>query len=73
MAANSTIAALQPMVEKYITASDGTQIFATAVGQSHLPSLVFVHGYAFSTLIWASIMANSDLLKHFHLVSEHLH
>ncbi|KAH6902684.1 Alpha/Beta hydrolase protein [Coprinopsis sp. MPI-PUGE-AT-0042] len=69
MASNSTIAALQPVVERYITASDGTQIFATAVGQSHLPSLVFVHGYAFSTLIWESIIANSDLLKQFYLVA----
>ncbi|KAH6904866.1 Alpha/Beta hydrolase protein [Coprinopsis sp. MPI-PUGE-AT-0042] len=69
MASNSAIAALQPVVERYITASDGTQIFATAVGQSHLPSLVFVHGYAFSTLIWASIIANSDLLKQFYLVA----
>ncbi|KAH6902685.1 hypothetical protein BKA70DRAFT_1228965 [Coprinopsis sp. MPI-PUGE-AT-0042] len=67
MASNSTIAVLQPVVERYITASDGTRIFATAVGQSHLPSLVFVHGYAFSALIWASIMANSDLLKNFYL------
>ncbi|KAH6904868.1 Alpha/Beta hydrolase protein [Coprinopsis sp. MPI-PUGE-AT-0042] len=69
MASNSTIAVLQPVVERYITASDGTRIFATAVGQSHLPSLVFVHGYAFSALIWASIMANSDLLKKFYLVA----
>ena len=57
------------MVERLITSSDGVQIYATAVGQSHLPSLVFAHGIACSALIWASLLQNKELLKHFYLVS----
>lgn len=69
MLANGTLAALQPVVERYINSTDGVQIYATAVGQSHLPSIVLVHGLACSVLIWASLLQNADLLKNFYLVS----
>ncbi|EAU86212.1 hypothetical protein CC1G_03423 [Coprinopsis cinerea okayama7 len=58
-----------PTVEAYVSSSDGLQIYATAVGHNHLPSLVFVHGLACSALIWASLFQNKDLLKHFFLVA----
>lgn len=69
MFANSTLTTLQPVVERYITSSDGVQIYAKAVGQSHLPSLVLAHGLACSALIWATLLQNSELLKQFYLVA----
>ncbi|KAF6759656.1 Alpha/Beta hydrolase protein [Ephemerocybe angulata] len=62
---NSTLA----ITEKYISSSDGTQIFAQAVGNPHLPSLVFVHGFALSALVWASIFRDTNLLRYFHMVA----
>lgn len=66
---NSTATAL---TERLITSSDGAQIFAQAVGNPRLPTLVFIHGFALSTLVWASILQNADLLRYFRLVSHTL-
>jgi pimeloyl-ACP methyl ester carboxylesterase len=62
---NATIEA----VETYVTSTDGVQIYATAVGNSLLPAIVLVHGFACSALIWANLFQNQDLLKSFYLVS----
>ncbi|KAF6759659.1 Alpha/Beta hydrolase protein [Ephemerocybe angulata] len=62
---NATIS----LTERYVSSSDGTQIFAQAVGQPHLPTLVFVHGFALSALVWAHILRDTNLLRYFHLVA----
>ncbi|KAH6918790.1 Alpha/Beta hydrolase protein [Coprinopsis sp. MPI-PUGE-AT-0042] len=59
-------------VETYVTSTDGVQIYATAVGNSSLPAIVLVHGFACSALIWANLLQNQDLLKQFYLVAYEL-
>ena len=56
------------VVEKFVTSSDGVEIFAQAAGNSHLPALVFIHGLALSALVWVKILQDANLLKSFHLV-----
>ncbi|KAF6752106.1 Alpha/Beta hydrolase protein [Ephemerocybe angulata] len=62
---NATLA----LTEKFVSSSDGTQIFAQAVGNSRLPALVFVHGFAVSALVWANIFRDTNLLRYFYLVA----
>lgn len=62
---NATIA----IAERYITSSDGTAVFAQAVGDNRLPTLVFIHGLAMSALVWANILRDTRLLEFFQLVS----
>lgn len=57
------------ITERFLTSSDGTIVFAQAAGNSNLPTLVFIHGMALSTLVWARILQDVHLLKSFHLVS----
>ncbi|KAF9480729.1 alpha/beta-hydrolase [Pholiota conissans] len=52
-----------------ITSSDGTDIFATAAGNPHNPSLVFVHGFALSGIVFDNLFHNKYLLAHFYLVA----
>ncbi|PPQ82824.1 hypothetical protein CVT25_009199 [Psilocybe cyanescens] len=55
--------------EKILKSSDGTDIFARAVGLHHKPSLVFVHGLALSGAVFDDLFKNQDLLDRFYLVS----
>jgi pimeloyl-ACP methyl ester carboxylesterase len=56
------------VVEKFVTSSDGVEIFAQAVGDSRLPTLIFIHGLALSALVWVKILQDANLLKSFQLV-----
>ncbi|KAJ3502188.1 hypothetical protein NLJ89_g8999 [Agrocybe chaxingu] len=56
-------------VQKVLRSSDGTEIFARAVGRSDNPSLVFVHGFAFSGMVWDELFKDKNLLREFYLVS----
>ncbi|KAF6759660.1 Alpha/Beta hydrolase protein [Ephemerocybe angulata] len=62
---NTTIAT----TERFVTSTDGTQIFAKAVGDPRLPSIVFVHGFALSALVWTSILHEKKLLKYFQMIA----
>lgn len=55
--------------DKLVTSSDGAKIFAQSVGDTRLPTLVFIHRFSYSALVWASALRNADLLRNFHLVS----
>ncbi|KAH9483247.1 Non-heme chloroperoxidase [Psilocybe cubensis] len=55
--------------DKILKSSDGTVIFARAVGQPDRPSLVFVHGLALSGIVFDDLFKNQDLLDRFYLVS----
>ncbi|TEB19335.1 alpha/beta-hydrolase [Coprinellus micaceus] len=57
------------VVEKFVTSSDGVEIFAQAVGDSRLPTLIFIHGLALSALVWVKILRDANLLKSFQLVA----
>lgn len=65
LAFNATVA----VAERYLTSSDGTTVFAQAIGDSRLPTLVFVHGLAMSALVWANILRDTRLLRFFHLIA----
>ncbi|KAJ3519765.1 hypothetical protein NMY22_g13055 [Coprinellus aureogranulatus] len=62
---NATVA----IAERFITSSDGTSVFTQAVGDSRLPTLVFIHGLAMSALVWATILQDANLLRSFHLIA----
>ncbi|CAA7269178.1 unnamed protein product [Cyclocybe aegerita] len=56
-------------VQRVLKSSDGTEIFARATGRSDNPSLVFVHGLAFSGMVWDELFKDETLLRQFYLVS----
>lgn len=55
-------------VEKFAKSSDGTPIFARAVGDSSKPSLVFVHGMSLSGVVFDDLFKDKTLLDRFYLV-----
>lgn len=57
------------IASKSVTSEDGISIFVQAAGDSRRPTLVFVHGFALSALVWDDIMQDESLLQKFHLVS----
>ncbi|EAU82331.1 hypothetical protein CC1G_06641 [Coprinopsis cinerea okayama7 len=52
-----------------VTSSDGTSIYATAVGNPDLPSLVFIHGFSLSCKVFEPLFKDSRLLERFYLVA----
>lgn len=50
-----------------VKSSDGTEIFATAEGNPLKPSIVFVHGFALSGVVFDDLFENR-LLADFYLV-----
>ncbi|KDR80398.1 hypothetical protein GALMADRAFT_154024 [Galerina marginata CBS 339.88] len=54
---------------KIIQSSDGTDIFADAVGNPRNPPIVFVHGFTLSALVFDHLFHDERLLDHFYLVS----
>ncbi|TEB16203.1 alpha/beta-hydrolase [Coprinellus micaceus] len=57
------------IASKSVTLGDGTSVFVQAAGDSRRPTLVFVHGFALSALVWNDIMQDESLLQNFHLVA----
>lgn len=53
---------------KIIQSSDGTDIFASAIGNSENPPIVFVHGFTLSALVFDNLFKDERLLDHFYLV-----
>lgn len=56
-------------IEKYVSSSDGVQVYATAAGRSDNPPIVFIHGIALSALVFAQLFQSKSLLDNFFLVS----
>ncbi|KDR66432.1 hypothetical protein GALMADRAFT_80812 [Galerina marginata CBS 339.88] len=52
-----------------LQSSDGTEIFADAIGNPRNPPIVFVHGITLSALVWKDLFQDKRLLDHFYLVS----
>ncbi|KAF5336898.1 hypothetical protein D9611_003056 [Ephemerocybe angulata] len=65
----TTANAVHPITEKLVTSSDGTQIYAEAAGESGLPTIVLIHGFGLSALVFAKLLRDKDLLQHFHLIA----
>lgn len=53
---------------KVVQSSDGTSIFAEAIGDPKNQSIVFAHGYGLSGQVWDNLFADDKLLRHFYLV-----
>lgn len=51
-----------------LKSSDGTDIYATALGNPSKPSLVFTHGFALSGIVFDELFQNAMLLNRFYLV-----
>lgn len=56
-------------ITKLVKSADGTTIYADATGDSKNPSLVFVHGFALSGVVFDRLFTNKKLLSSFYLVS----
>lgn len=55
--------------QAFFASSDGTLIYAEAVGNKHLPGIVFLHGLALTSLVWEKILHDPRLLESFYLAS----
>lgn len=53
-----------------LQSSDGTDIFADAIGNPRNPPIVFVHGITLSALVWKDLFQDKRLSDHFYLVCE---
>jgi hypothetical protein len=61
---------LSPTV-KLLKSTDGTTIYADAVGNPANPSIVFTHGFALSAAVFNTLFENPRLLEKFYLVTPH--
>lgn len=53
---------------KRLTSTDGTIIYAEAVGSPSNPQLVFVHGFSLSTVVFDCIFNDPDYAEQYYLV-----
>lgn len=54
---------------KILTSSDGTQIYADAVGNPSKPHIVFVHGISLSAAVFDKIFLNPEYQDRYYLVT----
>lgn len=54
---------------KVLTSSDGTEIYAEAVGNPLKPHVVFVHGFTLSGAVFDRIFLNAKFQESYYLVS----
>ena len=57
-----------PLVERSLTSSDGTAIYADATGVPTNTAIVFIHGLSCTALGWEKQFADAALCASFHLV-----
>ncbi|KAI5117032.1 hypothetical protein M0805_002248 [Coniferiporia weirii] len=53
---------------QFITSSDGAKIYADATGNPDKPSIVFVHGLSYSSVVFDSIFSDEGFSNEFYLV-----
>ncbi|TFK35063.1 alpha/beta-hydrolase [Crucibulum laeve] len=58
-----------PILEKILSSTDGTKIYARAVGNSQKLAIMFVHGLALSSSVFDKLFMDERLLDEFFLVS----
>lgn len=56
------------MAETFISSTDNSRIYATAVGDSRKPSIIFVHGMGLSSIVFHRVLSDARLLEKFYLV-----
>ncbi|KZT29299.1 alpha/beta-hydrolase [Neolentinus lepideus HHB14362 ss-1] len=59
------------IISKVLQSTDGTIIYAEAVGNVDGPSIVFVHGFLTCTIVFNDMFADERLLREFYLVLLH--
>jgi pimeloyl-ACP methyl ester carboxylesterase len=57
------------LTSKLCPSSDGTIIYAEAVGNPTNPSVVFVHGFALSGIVFDKLFADARMIDKLYLVS----
>ena len=57
-----------PLVERSLTSSDGTAIYADATGVPTSTAIVFIHGFTFCALVFDRLFNNEELARNFYLV-----
>jgi hypothetical protein len=55
---------------KFISSSDGTNIYANAIGSPLNPSLVFIHGFMLSDIVFDGVLQDPRMLSQFYLVGD---
>lgn len=53
---------------KTVRSADGTSIYAEARGDPRKPSIVFIHGFSMSTLVWNESLSDSRWTDEVYLV-----
>ena len=56
------------MPSKFVTSSDGSKIYAEAIGDPTKPALVLVPGYMLSTMVFDKQFEDKELQKELYLV-----
>ena len=59
---------VQDLTHRLIRSEDGTEIYADAVGNPSLPSIVFIHGLALSSIVFEGLFQDRTLLDNAYLV-----
>lgn len=57
-----------PSQVKVLHSTDGTVIYADAIGDPQNPSIVFVHGFALSGIVFDGLFSDPQLVKNIYLV-----
>lgn len=58
----------QDLTHQFVRSEDGTLIYADAVGNPLLPSIVFVHGLSLSSIVFEGLFQDRTLLANAYLV-----
>ena len=59
---------IQGRTHQLVRSEDGTEIYADAVGNPSLPSIVFIHGLALSSIVFEKLFQDRTLLDNAYLV-----
>lgn len=59
---------IQGLTHQLVRSVDGTLIYADSVGNPSLPSIVFIHGGALSSIVFEDLFLDRTLLNHAYLV-----
>lgn len=54
--------------QQRVRSEDGTEIYAQAVGNPSLPSVVFIRGFGFSSIVFEKLFQDPTLLDNAYLV-----
>ena len=60
--------AIMSFESKVVTSSDGTEIYAEAVGNPKKPHIVFVHGFTLSGAVFDRIFHDTQYQQRYYLV-----